>query len=125
MMKNEDSRAQALLTVATNQIGHALKEYGLYITIDTEGNFGIDRLPVDFPIKNERVSDRLRRVIYDGHARDRPITSIRLTDEHARKLAAELSELQFNRTTTEADIYAGLLAGGFRLMDLPVTVTPP
>ena len=83
-----------------------------------------DRLPVDFPIKDERVSDRLRRMIHDGYVRNHPLTAIRLTYEHARKLAAELAEMQLNYKTSEDDIYASLITGGYRFMDLPITVQP-
>lgn len=124
MLNVEDTRTQLVLNRALAQVGQALKDHGLYVTVDTDGNYGIDRLPIDFPIKDERVCDRLRRVIYDGHQRDRPLTAIRLSDEHARKLAAELSEMQLNYVTTEAQIYRDLVEGGSRFMDLPVTVQP-
>lgn len=124
MLNVEDSRTQAVLSRALNQIGHALKDHGLYVTIDFDGNHGVDRLPADFPIKGERISDRLRRAINDGYERNRPVTAIRLSDEHARKLAAELAEMQLNYATSEGDIYNSLVSGSTRFLDLPVTIYP-
>lgn len=123
MMNVEDHKTHVAVQRAVNQIGHALKDYGLYVTIDPEGMLGVARLPADFDIKDERVCDKLQRVIRERHIEGRPVTALRLSDEHAKKLAAELAELQLDYARSESSIYASLVSGNSRFMDLPVTVT--
>lgn len=122
MPSPDEMRAAALVKRALDQVGFALKDHGLFITIDTDGNYGIDRLPADIDIKGERLSDKLRRVISDSERRDAPLVSIRLSDAEARKLASEFSELEFNRPTTEAEIYRSIVAGTAKFFGLPISV---
>lgn len=124
MDPREDFRTEIVLRRAINQISHALYDHGLIVVVDHEGNFGVDYFYRDQPIQDEPICTFLRRLITYRAQQNRPLTAIRISDEDARKLAAELADFQFNRKTTEADIYAGFVAGGSRFMDLPVTVIP-
>lgn len=124
----EEINTEARIKRAVDQIGHALKDHGLFVTIDTDGNFGVDKLPAEFPIKDERVMDNLRRRISENYRTNRPITGIRMLDQDARRLAAEVVELgcfptKSERTMSEQEIYEGIAAGEFKFMDVPVTVT--
>lgn len=103
-----------------------IKKQGVMPNSSWETGFESDLKTAEaaLPIKDERVSDRLRRMIHDGYVRNHPLTAICLTYEHARKLAAELAEMQLNYKTSEDDIYASLITGGYRFMDLPITVQP-
>lgn len=45
MPSDADRRTEAIVKRALNQIGNALKDHGLYVTVDTDGNYGIGRMP--------------------------------------------------------------------------------
>ena len=122
LLRSEDVRTQAVLTRAVAQIGSALHDHRLIVVADQQGNYSIDRLYVDRPMKDETICHFLRVYIAERARQNRPVTVIRITDEDARKLAGELAELQFDRPIGQAEIYARLIAGQARLWDLPVTV---
>lgn len=119
-----ESRTEIAVHRALAQVGHALKDFGLFIEVDRNGNYSIGRLPAEYAIKDERVSDRLRRIIHEAYRRDKPATRITINYEQAKRFAAELSDLEFTKATSEAEIYAALVAGECRFLDVPVAVYP-
>jgi hypothetical protein len=122
-LREIDNKVELAVQRAVNQISFALRDFGLYVTVDPDGNFGVDRLPAEVPIKAERVCDYIRRQIADGHRRNRPLTAIQLPHVKAALLALELADMQLDHRLSEATILANLVSGKSRFMDLPVTVT--
>lgn len=77
--------------------------------------------------KGARLAWLKERMEYDGEdclIWPGSLTAIRLSTDHARKLAEEIADMQLDYKITEAEILASLLSGTSRFMDLPVTVVP-
>jgi hypothetical protein len=120
---SDDNRVRDAVMRAINQIDYALREHGLYTTVDADGVFGVNRLPPDSPLRpNERICEYLRRAIDHFQRQNRPLTSLRISDEHARKFASELINFQIKGAITEAEIYRDLISGTVRFMGLPISV---
>jgi len=123
MPSREEAAVERAVHRAVSQIGNALKDYGLYIACDPDGNFCIQRLPADFHAKYERASERLRRMVIERIQQDEvPPGELRISDEAAKTLSEDLADLQLNPSATPAEIYQGMLTGKSRFMDIPITV---